>query len=149
MQWTDVFFLLSNHLWIIAAIVLVIGGLVAWAHARADHAHNDRMRADEPDVDEPAVFWLFYADWCGACRSAKPSWKAFRQAYENQVYRGRRIECRETNATDVEMVRDKLTQHSVTAFPTVVLVHRGEERKLRGPITSENLLGLLDKNIDR
>lgn len=150
MHWLKVFFL-SNYLWVLtalAALVILAGGLAAWAMARADHLYRTRMRADELDVDEPVVFWLFYADWCGACQSAKPAWKAFRQAHEKTVYRGRRIECRETDASDVEMVREQLTQHSITRFPTVLLRTRGEEHRLRGPITTSNLLALLDSALD-
>ncbi len=149
MKWNEVFFLVYKYLWVVAAVVFCVVGLFAWTHARADQSTQTRLRADILDVDEPAVFWLFYADWCSACRMSKPAWTAFRQGYEKQVYRGRRIECRETNATDVELVRDQLTQHSIDAFPTVLLVHRGEERRLRGPITPANLLALLDSDIDR
>ena len=55
---------------------------------------------------------LFYADWCGHCKSMKPEWKKFEKKYSNN--------CKKVE--DKSITDEHRKKYKVNGYPTIVLI---------------------------
>jgi protein disulfide-isomerase-like protein len=70
------------------------------------------------------VFVMFYAPWCGHCKSAHPEWSKFGKAMKDVVKVG---------AIDADKYRDIGGQFGIQGFPTIKYWRAGMDAKKKGP----------------
>lgn len=78
---------------------------------------------------------MFYAEWCGACKAFMPHWKEFKDKH------GERFEIAEM---DGDKNRDKVTEHGIRGFPTVVVEKDGKKRMKAGAVPMAALVSFVD-----
>ena len=61
---------------------------------------------------------LFKADWCGHCKTFKPTWEALSKQYNNKY---------EFIIYDADKQTDKFKEYKVESFPTII-AKKGEQR---------------------
>ena len=87
-----------------------------------------------------AEIFLFYADWCPHCKTAKPIWNEIKDEYSNKTINGYSIVFTEvnctTNSTEVENL---MNQYKVEGFPTIKLVKDGQVVEFDAKPSRENL----------
>lgn len=59
------------------------------------------------------TFVMFYADWCGACKNAKPSFQEFMELLKKN---GSRVTAELVNADNY---RDLVKDHNINSYPTI------------------------------
>ena len=62
---------------------------------------------------------LFYAPWCGHCKSLMPHWNKLEQNYNNQTINGRKINIVKINCDENTQIA---TQYDIQGYPTVKLL---------------------------
>jgi len=67
-------------------------------------------------VDKQLV--LFYAPWCGHCKSLKPTWDQLAQKYHNRVVGSEKVAIMKVNADEHP---EKTQELDISGFPTIIL----------------------------
>lgn len=123
--------LYSTWFWV-GLLVLVLGGIGLWAvysafHKQSSsfHANNERVPATTEATKQVSLMF-FFADWCPACKKAKPTWNEIKDKYENTKVNGYTITCEEYDCTDQEASESLCAKYKITSFPTLMLYKNGE-----------------------
>lgn len=69
--------------------------------------------------DSPMVI-LFYATWCGACNSFKPSWEQLEKKHPKEVVIGK------VESNDYNNYEPSSNESNIEGYPTVRLYHKGK-----------------------
>ena len=90
-------------------------------------------------------FKIFYADWCGHCKVAKPDFEAL---VNESRQGGLNIN---GNIVKVEMIngeqnREQMSKHNVYGFPTLMLIKDGEQVDYSGNRTKEHIKEWISDN---
>jgi thiol:disulfide interchange protein len=101
------------------------------------------------DGKKQAELMLFYADWCPACKQFKPTWHEFKESMSGKTINGYHVILTDVNCSDKNdsASSKKMTQMSVSGFPTVVLLKDGTKYKFDGKRTNDGLTQFLQENL--
>lgn len=92
---------------------------------------------------EKARFTICYADWCGHCKHAKPSFDEI----EQRVANGSKVTVRRLNADD-EANKSELSRLKVKGYPTLILeTTDGKLIEFQGERTTQGYIDFLNKNL--
>lgn len=106
---------------------------------------NTFLMTDEPfETSKPKIkVYLFWASWCGHCRTFKPIFNDFKTDMLKQV---EIIEIQADNTTDE--ISKLMKKYGVNGFPSVVIVKDDEQFKLlEGARTKTQLIEEVNKFI--
>lgn len=80
---------------------------------------------------------LYYADWCGHCKTFKPTWEKLK--YE--------LDSNGIQYNEYEHTKDKkiIEKENVEGFPTIRIENNGEKEDYSGSRDYNDLLGYLKK----
>ena len=98
-------------------------------------------------LDKPR-FSICYADWCGHCKAAKPSFEEISKDGQVTVANGSVIvEVRMLNADD-EKNKDELKRRGVEGYPSLILeTTDGKKIEFKGERNTKAYLDFLNKNL--
>ena len=87
----------------------------------------------DQNTPQNKVFTLYYAEWCGHCKTMMPEWDRFSEKYPNNC---KKIES--ANITD-----DMIQKYGANSYPTIVLIEEkdGDEiliQKYEGGRTAQD-----------
>lgn len=71
--------------------------------------------------DDKKVVVLYYAPWCGHCKSLMPEWKKIEDAHKNDP----KVSVKKVNCDEEP---DKAKKEGVTGFPTIILYKGGVKK---------------------
>jgi len=91
---------------------------------------------DETISSNDFVLTMFYAPWCGHCKTLKP---LFEEAA--QKTKGKYI----LSKVDCTVENDLCTKFSVRGYPTVIFFKNGNKKEYDGPRTTDGIISWLDK----
>jgi thiol-disulfide isomerase/thioredoxin len=92
--------------------------------------------ADKSDV----LIYLFYADWCPHCTSAKPEWDKFKAEHDKKEYNGYIIKCVDVNCTEETASNFQIIQkYNIDSYPTLKMEKDGSQIDFDSKITNESL----------
>jgi thiol-disulfide isomerase/thioredoxin len=77
---------------------------------------------------------LFYADWCGACQTIKPTWNELKTELGDVTFE-------EINEKDTALFEAKQQEYAteVMGFPTMLIINNGEIEKYQGSRDKESI----------
>lgn len=104
--------LTRNHCVIIGVVVLVAAVLL-WVYLRRPSASVGAEGFEEGFGNKPCMA-LFYAPWCGHCKSLMPTWDQLSSQHSGHMTK---INCDENKAM--------AEKHGVAGFPTIKFCHNG------------------------
>ncbi len=78
---------------------------------------------------------LFKADWCGHCKTFKPTWEALSEKYNTKY---------EFITYDADKEREMFEKYKVDAFPTIIIKKGDELMNYDGERSLEDLTNLFD-----
>jgi thiol-disulfide isomerase/thioredoxin len=110
-------------------------------------ANNELMPSNSANTNgtNEVELFLFYADWCPHCKTAKPIWNEIKDEYENKKINGYNIVFTEVNCTTESAEVDKLmNQYKVEGFPTIKLLKDGQVIEYDAKPSRENLYQFLN-----
>lgn len=103
-------------------------------------SNNELMPSDATRGSKQAEIFLFYADWCPHCKTAKPIWNEIKDEYENKTINGYSVVFTEVNCTTESAEVEKLmNQYKVEGFPTIKLLKDGQIVEYDAKPSRENL----------
>lgn len=91
---------------------------------------------------------LYYANWCGHCKTAKPEWYALKEKYKNKTINGyhvifTEIDCSETT----DETSKKMKKFNVEGFPTIILLKDDTVIHYESKPTTDLLSEFLENNL--
>jgi thiol-disulfide isomerase/thioredoxin len=110
-------------------------------------ANNELMPSNSSNTNgsNEAELFLFYADWCPHCKTAKPIWNEIKDEYENKTINGYNVVFTEVNCTTESAEVEKLmNKYKVEGFPTIKLLKDGQVIEYDAKPSRENLTQFLN-----
>jgi len=129
----------------------ILIGVICIVFAVASWFIYKRYKAKENDLEKNAdiyagtapptmILYLFYADWCPACKRAKPEWNSFRDQYDKRVINGYKLSCVEIECSDESgETADLVSRYNITQFPTIKLVKGSDVYDFEAKVTTNHL----------
>lgn len=105
-------------------IVLVLAAIIAY------YAMN-RLQEGFSD-GEKKVLVLYYAPWCGHCKSLMPEWEKIEDAHKDDT----KVDVKKVNCDEEP---EKAKKEGVQGFPTIILYKGGEKKKFEDERTASAL----------
>lgn len=68
--------------------------------------------------EKPSTLYLFYADWCGHCKTFKPEWQQLEKELSNTNIITKKINGDSEDKED----QDLMLKYNVSGFPTIILL---------------------------
>lgn len=87
------------------------------------------------------TFTMYYADWCGHCKSAKPE---FQKLGATQTIAGKPVTIRMVNP---ETQPDAAAGADIRGYPTIVLMNGGSKVEYQGERSYAGFLSFLQQNV--
>jgi len=109
------------------------------------HSNNEGIPNDQQTSNEVELL-LFYADWCPACKEAKPAWNELKTDYENKSINGYKIMFTEidcSNQDDIE-VSKIINKYSIEGYPKIKLIKDGQLIDFDAKPSKDNLISFLN-----
>jgi protein disulfide-isomerase-like protein len=76
-----------------------------------------------PDTDKELTACLFYAEWCGHCKSFKPEWEKAKAQLDSTRINGVKINI---VSIDCDKEEDLAKQYDISGFPTVKCIKKDD-----------------------
>jgi thiol-disulfide isomerase/thioredoxin len=99
--------------------------------------HHDEEGTEEFSNSD-CVVRMFYVDWCGYCKKAKPGYMQFMSQYNNQQLSGKTVKVEMINCEENEANAKLAQQFGVKGYPTIVAVVNGQKHNYEGGDRSAN-----------
>lgn len=88
---------------------------------------------------------IFYAEWCGYCKTAMPAFQKLKTDYNNQSINGKTVSI---ELIEGDKNKNLMTKYNVTGFPTIVLEKsNGETVLYQGNRSYDDLVVFLKQNL--
>jgi thiol-disulfide isomerase/thioredoxin len=127
-----------------AVIFTVLGLLVGLAYVYSTYS-KESFQNNTP-LDKPRLS-ICYADWCGHCKAAKPSFEEISKDGQVSIANGTVVEVRMLNADDSKN-ESELKRLKVEGYPTLILeTTDGKRIEFKGERTTQAYLDFLNKNL--
>jgi len=98
----------------------------------------DEVDAHVQSEDKKLV--LFYADWCGHCKTIKPVWK---KAAEKANKKNKRMVMIDVGGKSPEQ-QELIEKYQIDGFPTIVVFQNGKPEPYSGKRDVDSFLSALD-----
>jgi len=89
------------------------------------------------------TFVMFYAPWCGHCKTAKPEFDNLKNMKDLRNSNGEQVKCLLINA---EENKDLATKYDIKGFPTIKLIKGNLITEYNGARTTESMANFIKNN---
>ena len=125
----------KKNLIIFAVIIVVISAIIYYSYYNKENFDDVEIASTNSitsEHNEKPVLVLFYADWCGACKALKPTWKKLVEKYKSSsVISFKKVEC--------DKNPEVAKEHNIEGYPTIILFKNGKKIIFEGNRTLKNL----------
>jgi thiol-disulfide isomerase/thioredoxin len=132
--------------WIFPIVALFLIGLGIYSYClsvRRVHFRENNNQYHEAFENAPASLKIFYADWCGHCKTFKP-------IYENDLpdmINKQKINCT-IDAIDAEKNKEQASKYEVKGFPTTILeLPDGKKIKYEGEREPKPIIDFIKEHL--
>jgi thioredoxin-related protein len=135
------------YFWIGLLIILLLSAGVYVYNKNISNlkTHNDKKTniPNAPSSAGDVRIMFFTVDWCPYCQKAKDPWEDFVANYHLKTVNGRRITCKEHNATEgsktVTEAKPLIEKYDVKGYPTIIMLKDGEKIEFDAKISTFSL----------
>jgi thiol-disulfide isomerase/thioredoxin len=121
---------------LVSAVLLLLIGL--WY---ASSSSNESFQ----NPTEP-TFTMYYADWCGHCKTAKPVWESLKRTYETDKINDCRIIFTEVNCTkETKEIEELMDKFNIEGYPTFKLVKDDKIYEFDAKPTEDSLISFMTR----
>lgn len=92
----------------------------------------------EDSMGKDKTLVLFYADWCGHCKSLKPVWDETAKSVNKTEKRMIKVNC--GNGTDDD--KKIMDKYSIDGYPTIIIFENGKHSPYEGKRTKDDFEAL-------
>lgn len=124
----------------IAVVSVLVGLLVLYLYMH--YVENFSDDTNNKDSHKQIVLMLFYADWCGHCKTFKPIWETAKTSMKKNN-KNVDVKFLSFNA-DVDEDKKKIKKYNVSGFPTIKAKYNGKIHEFKGERTLEGLKEFVD-----
>ncbi|MDA7573836.1 thioredoxin domain-containing protein [bacterium] len=110
-------------------------GQVEYFEENSDFSEEMEM---EGFSNNDVVIRMFYVDWCGYCKKAKPGYMQFMKNYNESTHSGKNVRVEMINCEENEANAQLAAKFGVKGYPTIIAVVNGEKKTYEGADRSEN-----------
>lgn len=127
-----------------AVIFTVLGLLVGLVYVY--NSYDKESFQNRTPLDKPRLS-ICYADWCGHCQAAKPSFEEISKDGQVSIANGTVVVVRMLNADDSKN-ESELKRLKVAGYPTLILeTTDGKTIEFKGERNTQAYLDFLNKNL--
>ncbi len=102
------------------------------------------QQTHQPKNNKPFTLYLFYADWCGHCKSFKPEWTKVENKLADSHLITKKINGDSNQKEDLELIK----KYNVQGFPTIIFSLPDDTSFMyNGARTSDDLLKATENQI--
>jgi len=83
-------------------------------------------------LDDKISVILFYADWCGHCKTFKPNWDEWSKEFEKT-----HDDIQFNSVEDKELQSKEWSDFKISGFPTLMMIKNDKQILFQGPRTKE------------
>lgn len=122
----NLYYILLVFIIIVAALLIVTSSCATKSNSK--NAENFQQTAPMKELV------LYYASWCGHCKTFMPIWDNFALQFadESRGVRVRKVECNEST-------KEMCQSEGIQGFPTIVLYENGNKQAFPGATTLDAL----------
>ena len=133
--------------WKLYTVIFTVLALLATVAYLYKRNKNEKFQNKGVSLDKPR-FSICYADWCGHCKSAKPSFEEISKDGQITVGNGSVVvEVRMLNADDPKN-KDELKRLNVAGYPSLLLeTTDGKIIEFKGERSTKSYLDFLNKHL--
>tara|TARA_B100000925_G_scaffold263701_1_gene221769 strand:+ start:269 stop:745 length:477 start_codon:yes stop_codon:yes gene_type:complete len=107
---------------------------------------------DEPEEQEgfstgDCVVRMFYVNWCGYCKKAKPGYMQFMKQFNNQQVSGKNVRIEMIDCEESDSNAQLAAKFGVKGYPTIIAVVDGKKHSYEGGDRSANGFGAWLKSL--
>ena len=84
------------------------------------------------------VIRMFYVDWCGYFKKAKPGYMQFMKQYNDTQMSGKKVRIEMINCEENETNAQLAARFGVKGYPTIIAIVNGEKQTYEGADRSYN-----------
>lgn len=132
----------GTHKWTVVAVVIIVTLLVYLFMDGGYVWIKKQLSGKEGFQDSPRnMLYIFYADWCGYCKKAKPDFEKVAEHLRSNEVSGKKIEVRMVNGDNEA---DLTKEYDVKGYPTVILVKDNRRYTYEGSRTEKEIMAYLE-----
>lgn len=120
-------FLLSKSPYVTLAVIGVVMLIVIVYNSYSNNSHIESFSPN----DEVGVK-MFYVDWCGHCKTAKPGYKQFMDEYNNTQVKDKKVKVEMINCEENEATAKMASDYEVKGYPTIIAEVNGQKHVYSG-----------------
>ncbi len=115
-----------------------------------DH-HDEHDEMEGLDLEEfsnnNVIIRMFYVDWCGYCKKAKPGYMQFMKQYNDTQISGKNVRVEMVNCEENDANAQLAAKFGVKGYPTIIAVVDGKKETYEGADRSANGFGAWLKSL--
>lgn len=129
----------------VVLVLVVISFLVVWFYMKYSKEGFEIKPSESDKLDaliktsEPTLV-LFYADWCGHCKTLKPVWDETAEKANTDKQKMVKID---VGGKDEE-TKELLTKYKIDGFPTILVFQNGKPTPYEGAKTVDGFLASIN-----
>jgi thiol-disulfide isomerase/thioredoxin len=109
---------------------LIVIGVVVLIIAVYNSYSNKRVESFSSNDDVGVK--MFYVDWCGHCKTAKPGYKQFMDEYHGTKLNDKTVQVEMINCEENEENAKMASEYEVKGYPTIIAGVNGQKHVYAG-----------------
>lgn len=134
----------TSHIILMGLVIVFLICIVVALFMKSGTTHLRSGSEEHFLSGAPVQFKLFYAPWCGHCKSVKPHWDEMCDTWN----RHKDVEFVQYNCDDASG-KAKCSEHNVRGYPTIMLTVGDKDIEFNGARTRAGLVKFLEDHLSQ
>jgi thiol-disulfide isomerase/thioredoxin len=128
-------FSLSKSPYATLMVIAIVMLIIAVYNSYSNNSHIESFSPNDIGVK------MFYVDWCGHCKTAKPGYKQFMDEYNGTKLNDKTVKVEMINCEENEANAKMASEYEVKGYPTIIAGLNGQKHVYTGSDKSSQGFG--------